>query len=294
MRQLHGALAKGLLAEKQAPPVVLNSASHDLGGAGGSTVHQHHQRHVADRRLSLGRIVLFFSIPSAFDEDIAFHKEAGNFNRRVQQTSRIAPQVEDQPLGLQDQQGLQRRLHLARCFGGELHQAQVGDVALQHPALDHRNPDALSYNLHLKGLWLAWTQDQQMGSGALGPTDQRDGLAQCPLRHLLVVYGQNHIAPAQASLPGGLTLKRLDDEHAAVRPFVHQSADTFETAADTCAPLCRLLGIEEGGMAVVEQAQHAANGAIGHLLFIRQLTVVVALQGTPCFPEDVEGRRVCG
>ena len=92
---LHQALAKTRFADHQRPVMILQGSGHDLGGAGGVTIYQHHHGVLLAVVAVHGVVALLWHhSPVLINNQLAFgEKVVGNRHRLIEQASRIAAQI---------------------------------------------------------------------------------------------------------------------------------------------------------------------------------------------------------
>ena len=125
MHRLNQGLAKGLASHHERPAVILQRPGQNFAGTGGIAIHQHRQRQVREGcAVSPGGLAVSCAIGRA-DNAAGIEPHACNLNAGVQETARIAAQIQDKRFGLLTFQILDRPLHLFGRMGAELIEADI-------------------------------------------------------------------------------------------------------------------------------------------------------------------------
>ena len=128
---LHGAFAIALFADDRAAAMIADGSGEDLAGAGRIVIDEHDQRHAP----SAGDFALMIEIfPRAAaaggDDQPIIDKPIGHLDRRLQQSARVAAEVDNEllhPLLVQLPQG---RIHVAAGGLLKARQLEIADAKL--------------------------------------------------------------------------------------------------------------------------------------------------------------------
>ncbi len=134
-------LAPGALTDQHAAVVVLDGARDDLGGRGRAAIDQHHERLVEVRRVARGVVLLRRGrgAPARVDDHGALrHEDVADVDGLLEDSSRIAAQVEQELLHALLLEPLQGLVELLARGVGEVGQHDVADARLQHEGVAHR------------------------------------------------------------------------------------------------------------------------------------------------------------
>ena len=115
--------------------MILESAGHDLRGAGAQAVHQNHQRHRRLDGLFLGQVDLRRRVAAPHTHQFLplLEEQVAHGQRLVEDAAGILAQIEHDALGsLRRHQSPQRRIQIVRRVLVELLQRHVRNLAVQH------------------------------------------------------------------------------------------------------------------------------------------------------------------
>ncbi|MCY1524751.1 hypothetical protein D9M68_596990 [compost metagenome] len=288
---LHRALAEAAVAQHLGALVVLQRAGHDLGGRGGTDVHQHDHRHRLGPGRQAGQIVAFAAgvlgrrgqvlvagigraAVGGHHQRIRRQERAGHADGAGQQAARVIAQIQHQALGsFLRAQVLELLGQVGAGLFLELGDTHVADAVVQHLAAHAAHLDDVAHDLQHDGLRTVGAHDGQRDRRLGRAAHQLDRVVE---RHALggrVVDLDDEVAGHHASARGGRVFDRRDHLHEAVF-----GADLDAQAAEL-ALRCRLhfaerVGIQVGGVGI-QVRHHAGNGIVDQGLVVDGLDVVV-------------------
>ncbi len=132
---LHRAFTVGAFTDHRRPMMILKGSGEDLAGAGAVMVHQQVHGHAPSGPAACSQDLALTGSPAAGRDDHALVNESlGDLHGYVEQTARVAPQVQNQS---PHSQGLKARDGLVELFGRRLLKAREAYVADALGRVDH-------------------------------------------------------------------------------------------------------------------------------------------------------------
>ena len=139
-RTLHQSLAEGTTTYHHTTVLVLDGTRNDFGGRGSKLIGEHHNLALAPTTIGLSTELLTRSLATiGIDNQIAFLQELiGNLSRRLEITTSIVLQVEDEVFHALLLQGIHRLRNFLVAGHTETSQTDIADTRTNHVGCIHR------------------------------------------------------------------------------------------------------------------------------------------------------------
>ena len=242
--------------------MLLDRRGEDFAHRRRTRVDEDDQRQIVLGR-SAGRVraVLAGAIDLLIDARATRQEMAQQAGADVNAPARVAAQVKDQGVDALRLEGGEvlidgidhRRLR-------EAAQHDVADVVVEHAVLDELQMDLGARDGERQLARIVTAADGDVYLGADGSAHQGRHFVESQASHRLVVNANQHVARVQASVLGGRVLVYLDDARLRIaRADADADTDVRVVAARPGLVVPVLLGVKEVGMALVDEAHHAAH-----------------------------------
>src|SRR5579872_213477 len=258
IHSLHQALAERDFTGNQPAIVILNRSGDDLSRRRSQPVDQNYDRIILAAIAVLRNVTLFCrGAPVMGDDELSLLQElVGNAHALAQQSTRIAPKIENQSLQIAERIESLRDFVL-RGFVKSV-DVHVADARLDqevHVYAVARNLIAHQRELHR--LLHAFARDADVNRGSLGSLQQIGHIAGAHVLGGFAVHCDNHIAGVNAGFVSGRPGERINHDHFVItRPYGH--TDAVVLAALVFAHQRVRFWIEEIRVRI-ERVQHARN-----------------------------------
>ncbi len=264
---LNRPLAEALRAHDDRALVILQRTRDDLGGRSGAAVDENHDgqsvRQITGTRVEALGIVL---VASTRRDDLATVEErVGHLHGLVEQSARVAPQIEDEPDHLVAEFFLDvghRGLEAVVGLLVEGRDPDITDLALDTTA--HRlDAHHIACDRHIKG-FLALAANGQPDVRADPPTHLVHGLRESKTEHRLAIEMGDEITRLDA---GARRRGIVDRRHHPDEPLLHGDLDTepAELAARLHLHVAEALLVQVARVRV-QRLQHAVDRGLDQLL----------------------------
>ena len=234
--RLNQCLAEAAPAHEERAIVILKRARQCFRRARAPLVDQHHERKVAEVAIAfrdIGGVDIAFAAAGAKHDRVLGEKLAGDLDGICHDPARIGAQIQNDLLGMQTAQPLQRVVHLVGSAAQKVFEPQVAGDRVDQPDERHRaNLEWIAFQRHTERVRLeAWSPLQpQAHLGPFFPGQAQLQRSHVDSRHGGVVHGHEAIARHDAAF--GCRAARGDREHGGgVFDFLECDTHRHELAA---------------------------------------------------------------